>query len=50
MRDRAVAKPVLNGPGINPIIRELVAAATPQYVEMHRNFFAARTRADEVIE
>jgi len=50
MRDRAVAKPVLNGPGINPIIRELVAAATPQHVEMHRNFFAARTRADEVIE
>jgi len=33
-----MAEPVLNGPGIDPIVGQLVAAGVPQHVEMHREW------------
>ncbi len=36
MLNRAVAKPVLNGPGVVPGVRQCVAAAVAQHVHMDR--------------
>jgi OpgC protein len=35
--DRDMPKPILNCPGIDAVIGELIAAAVPQHVEMHEH-------------
>jgi hypothetical protein len=47
MRDRDVAEPVLNRPGVDAVIGQLIATAVPQHVEMHRQSKAG-TLADDL--